>query len=679
MISLEGVSKRYGPESVLEKVSLNISQNDRIGLIGPNGAGKTTLFELIVGHSSPDEGKLSKGPGTKIGYLPQETVKFEKKPLLENVLESNTEITAVKVQLKSIEEKLNTRPAQGVSSRLAEAYGEILQRFETLGGYQIEARAKKILSGLGFKEADWLRDMNEFSGGWRMRAALAKLLLSAPDLLLLDEPTNHLDLASLIWLEEFLGEYSGAYIIISHDRHFLNKMVKRIIEIDHARIYEYAGNYDDYVGQKNVRTEILEATYKNQEKKIDAQKRFIERFRYKATKARQVQSRLKMLEKMEKVTLPEKNRTVQFQFPPPPRSGYEVAEIKGLSKSYGVNRVYHDVNLTIYRGDKIAFVGPNGAGKSTLLKILAGTLDYEAGEFTLGLNVSRAYFAQHQLELLTADNQVLEELWAVAPTYPQTQIRSLLGSFLFTQDDISKKVAVLSGGEKSRLALAKMLLQPHNFLLLDEPTNHLDIPSRDALEGALKQYQGTLCMITHDRHLINCLANKVIEIEAGRLSLYLGNYDDYLYKKGLEKNRSAVTPANPPLSNAFIQQIPSMEQVKAGKANTPGPVNSIEPSAEKAERLEQSRRRKELQRRQSSLRNKINQTEIRLDELFARRGSLENLLSDPDLFRREQSLYASSTQELNELKSGIAALSEEWERLVHELEELDAIAGSESP
>lgn len=678
MISLEGISKRFGPESILKNVSLNIGQQDRIGLIGPNGAGKTTLFELIVGHIQPEEGTLGIGPNVKIGYLPQDTVHFDTKPLLENILEAAGEIKAVQEQLKSLEKKLNAPSGKGSSARLAAIYGDTFHRFESLGGYRIEAKAKKILSGLSFKESDWHRNLTEFSGGWRMRAALARLLLSSPDLLLLDEPTNHLDLASLLWLEEFLGDYSGAYIIVSHDRHFLNKMVKRIIEIDHSKLYEYTGNYEDFVEQKTARAEILEATSKNQEKKIEAQKRFIERFRYKATKARQVQSRIKMLEKMEKIDLPENNKTIHFQFPQPPRSGHEVVVVRGLHKSYGENRVYQNLNLTVYRGDKIALVGPNGAGKSTLLKILAGVLDYDQGEVKLGLNVSRAYFAQHQLELLTPNNQVLQELWSVAPALPQTQIRSLLGSFLFTQDDISKKVAVLSGGEKSRLALAKMLLQPANFLLLDEPTNHLDIPSRDTLERALQNYQGTLCMITHDRHLINCLANKVMEIEAGRLTIYLGNYDDYLYKKELEKSRNEGPV--PTLSDfkARTQATASTGEHKTGPVSSVTTAKSKEPMGEKEERLERVRQRKELQRRESSLRNRISQEERRLSELFSRKDELENLLSDPDLFRRDQNLYTSSTGELNRLASDIDKLSEEWEGLVQELEELEATSANKS-
>src|SRR5512139_1725875 len=529
MITLNHVQKQFGGRVLFKDCSLQIGVRDRVGLIGPNGAGKTSLFRMILGEESIDEGETLIAKGVKIGYLPQEGISFRGNTALDEVLKSLKSITSLQDKMRILEEELSSIEDPKKKERLAKEYGKLQERYTLLGGYGLEAEAKRILQGLGFKERDFNRPTDELSGGWLMRIALAKILLQSPDLLLLDEPTNHLDLASLIWLEEFLVNYPGAMMIVSHDRVFLNHLIDRIAEIEAQKIDLYYSDYDHYLEEKEARRQILEATYKTQQKKIEQTERFIERFRAKNTKSSQVQSRIKMLE---------------------------------------------GIDLHLFRGDKVVLVGPNGAGKSTLLKILAGVLDFEEGEVLLGKDVTRAYFAQHQFDILRPENTVFEELLSIATDESQTELRTILGTFLFSGDDIDKRVSVLSGGEKSRLVLAKMLLKPANFLLLDEPTSHLDISSRNVLEMALKQFQGTICLITHDRHLINEIANKVIEIDQGIPHVYPGNYDYYLYKK---------------------QQLQSDEQVGTRVGTTVVPTHESPPPKRKSSYKTKEERRKRAQ------------------------------------------------------------------------------------
>ncbi len=650
MITLTHVQKQFGSKVLFKDCSLQIGVRDRLSLIGPNGSGKTTLFKMILGEEPIDEGEILIAKGVKIGYLPQEVISFTGNTVLNEVLKSSIRITSLQDKMKILEEELLSIEDPKEQERLAKEYGKLQERYTILGGYGLEAEAKQILQGLGFKERDFDRATDELSGGWLMRIALSKILLQSPDLLLLDEPTNHLDLASLIWLEEFLINYSGAMVIVSHDRVFLNHLIDRIAEIEAQKIDLYYGNYDHYLEEKEARRQIIEATYKTQQRKIEQTERFIERFRAKNTKSSQVQSRIKMLEKLERIELPKEKKEIRFRFPIPTRSGHKVVEVKNLYKSYGNIRVYQGTDLILYRGDKVAFVGPNGAGKSTLLKIFAGVLDFEEGEVELGKNVTRAYFAQHQFDLLHSENTVFEELLSIATDETQTELRTLLGTFLFSGDEVEKKVSVLSGGEKSRLILAKMLLKPANFLLLDEPTSHLDIPSRNVLEMALRQFQGTICLITHDRHLINQIVNKVIEIDHGVPHLFLGNYDDYLYKK---------------------QQV-QMEEVQKNVGaiqESPLPLKKKPLYRTKEERRKRAQQMDQFRRQLSSLEKRFQEVEKSLNEATQTLDHLNQRLSDPSLYLNQKETY-ETIENHKKIQERVNELSQLWESLALELEKI---------
>jgi len=650
MITLSRVQKSFGSKVLFKDCSLQIGVRDRLGLIGPNGSGKTTLFKMILGEEPIDEGEILIAKGVKIGYLPQEVISFTGNTVLNEVLKSSIRITSLQDKMKILEEELLSIKDPKEQERLAKEYGKLQERYTILGGYGLEAEAKQILQGLGFKERDFDRATDELSGGWLMRIALAKILLQSPDLLLLDEPTNHLDLASLIWLEEFLINYPGAMVIVSHDRVFLNHLIDWIAEIEAQKIDLYYGGYDHYLEEKEARKQILEATYKTQQRKIEQTERFIERFRAKNTKSSQVQSRIKMLEKLERIELPKEKKEIRFRFPIPKRSGHKVVEVKNLYKSYGNIRVYQGTDLILYRGDKVAFVGPNGAGKSTLLKIFAGVLDFEEGEVELGKNVTRAYFAQHQFDLLHPENTVFEELLSIATDETQTELRTLLGTFLFSGDEVEKKVSVLSGGEKSRLILAKMLLKPANFLLLDEPTSHLDIPSRNVLEMALKQFQGTICLITHDRHLINQIANKVIEVDHGVPHLFLGNYDDYLYKKQqihleeVQKNVGAIQESPLPLKKKPLYRT-------------------------KEERRKRAQEMDQFRKQLSSLEKRFQEVEKSLNEATQTLDYLNQKLSDPNLYTNKKETF-ETIQSHKQTQEQVKELTQVWESLALEMEEM---------
>ncbi|MGH7263918.1 MAG: ABC-F family ATP-binding cassette domain-containing protein, partial [Candidatus Rokuibacteriota bacterium] len=523
MIQLDGISKSYGGQALFRGLDWRIGARERVGLVGPNGAGKTTLCRIVAGLEAPDEGQVVRERGATIGYLPQEVAASQAGSVLAEALSGFEDVWALERELDATAAALGSAPTDELTAR----YGELQHRFEALGGYRLETEARTILGGLGFRPADLGRPLGEFSGGWRMRAALARLLLLRPSVLLLDEPTNHLDLASLAWLESHLAAYDGTLVVVAHDRYFLNRMVTAIAELDPGGITRYPGDYDGYLVEREARQALREAQARNQAKRVAEIERFIERFRYKATKARQVQSRIKMLERVERIQLEGPARTIRLAFPEPPRTGRLVATLRDVHKAYGHHAVYAGVDLDVERGDRVALVGANGAGKSTLLRILAGVLPYDRGQRTLGAHVTVHYYAQHQLDALHPDWTVLEELQGVAPDDGQTRLRTLLGAFLFSGDAVEKKVAVLSGGEKARLALAKMLAQPAALLCLDEPTNHLDLASRERVEEALAAFGGTIVFISHDRYFINRIATRVVEVADGRLTVFLGHYDDY--------------------------------------------------------------------------------------------------------------------------------------------------------
>lgn len=651
IVEVKEIYKSYGDKILFAGASFRIGARDRIGLVGPNGSGKTTIFRLLSGEEHPDRGEIIIRRGVRIGYLPQESRPEEGKRLLEEVQDSAQDITNLAEKMRLLEEEIAEEKNPQVLEELLKAYGQMENDYAQRGGYSLTAQAKRILLGLGFREVDFERWTKEFSGGWYMRVLLAKILLANTDLLLLDEPTNHLDLDSLIWLENFLADYPGALVVVSHDRFFLNRVVKKIIAIEEKRIVSYGGHYDAYEMAREKIKRIQQAAWENQHKKIAAVERFIDRFRYNAARAHQVQSRIKWLEKQPQVDLIRDPQSIHFSFPQPVPSGKVVVELKNVQKAYGKVKVYTGLNLTILKGDKVALVGPNGAGKSTLLKILAGILKPDSGTVSWGHRVSIGYFAQHQLELLDPTKTIWEEILSLAKDESLTFLRGLLGAFLFSGDEINKKISVLSGGEKSRVVLAKMLMRPANFLLLDEPTNHLDINARAVLEKALSEYQGTVCLITHDRHLINKVANKIMEIQEGQINLYAGNYDDYVYKKELAKQEIKMNAMpSEASSKSLILEQPSRR-------------------SREQKRLEAEARNR-LYRETLMIKKEIAEVEKLLEEATQEMETLASQLADPQIYRRGQNI-PQLLKAHQAAKKKVEFYTAEWEKLAQQLEEIE--------
>jgi ATP-binding cassette, subfamily F, member 3 len=532
MIQLTGAGKRFGPKILFEDLNWLITPKERVGIVGANGTGKSTLLKVLAGIEGLDYGSINVMKGIRAGYLPQDGITLSGRTIFAECLAVFAEIHALEAEQQELAHRLSELDHATLEyQQISERYHHVQSEFTARDGYNIESRVGTVLTGLGFRREDWQRRVEEFSGGWQMRIALAKLLLEEPNLLLLDEPTNHLDLEARNWLETYLESYPNAFVLISHDRFFLDVTVSRIAEIWNKRVYFYSGGYSKYEEQKTERRAQLEAAYANQRDRIEQLEAFINRFRAQATKAKQVQSRIKELEKIERIEIPPDEKTIHFRFPQPKPSGRIVAEFRNVSKSYGEKHVFSGATFSIERGDRVALVGINGAGKSTLIRLLSGEDPVTSGEYILGHNVIADYFAQDQYKALDVESTIIDDLGQVAPRSNNTELRSILGCFLFSEDDVFKRIGVLSGGERNRYALARMLMMPGNFLLLDEPTNHLDMRAKDVLLTALQEFNGTVVFVSHDRYFIDKLATRVIEVADGAVHVFPGNYEDYLWRK----------------------------------------------------------------------------------------------------------------------------------------------------
>jgi ATP-binding cassette, subfamily F, member 3 len=681
MIQLSGAGKRFGHKLLYENLDWLITSNDHIGLVGGNGTGKSTLMKILAGMDTLDYGSLVIAKGTSAGYLPQDGLTLSGRTVFAECMSVFDDLRAMETELESLTHSMaELDHTSAAYADVADRYSRVEHEFRQRDGYSIEAEVGRVLMGLGFTKEDWQRQTDEFSGGWQMRLALAKLLLQKPNLLLLDEPTNHLDLEARNWLEEYLHDYPYAFVLISHDRYFLDVTVNKIAEIWNKRFWFYTGNYDKFLAQKTQRNEQMQAAYRNQRERIEQLEVFINRFRYQATKAKQVQSRIKELERIERIEVPPEEKTIHFKFPQPKQSGRIVAEFENVAKTYpgqalqgkngaGAERpaergpekeVFSNVDFMIERGDRIALVGVNGAGKSTLIKLLAGDEPLTQGEYRLGYNVQSDYFAQDQYKELDADARIIDDLGSVSPRSGETELRSLLGCFLFSDEEVFKKIGVLSGGERGRYALLRMLLHPANFLLLDEPTNHLDLRAKDVLLNALMEYTGTVVFVSHDRYFIDKLATRVFEIGGGKVEIFPGNYEDYLWRKEGGQH-VAPTLQDVPGASAPPQPVTSAKKsiLETAPANGNHGAAVVAATEEPKKRLNPLKR-KQLEDRVHELEETIGRTEAEITQLET---ALQNFVS-PEESQRQ-------AQELDRHKAAHAALIKEWEELSESLQPTD--------